>query len=125
MWTCSAGSPRPRSKILAAYPIKAIGRTTLGPMLHALKIKLIVVPDDQVIWADNRAADASKDGACSPTMSMEWPTCRKGAPLRQSVRDAARQTRQESISKGQGAHGKAQPGSEAESRNTLRAVAQA
>jgi hypothetical protein len=40
------------AKILAAYPIKAIGRTTLGPMLHALKIKLIVVVDDQVIWGE-------------------------------------------------------------------------
>jgi hypothetical protein len=40
------------AKILAAYPIKAIGRTTLGPMLHALKIKLIVVPDEDVIWAE-------------------------------------------------------------------------
>jgi hypothetical protein len=40
------------SKILAAYPQKAIGRTTLGPILHALKLKLIVVPDDDVIWKD-------------------------------------------------------------------------
>jgi hypothetical protein len=40
------------SKILAAYPQKAIGRTTLGPILHALKLKLIVVPDDNVIWKD-------------------------------------------------------------------------
>jgi hypothetical protein len=39
-------------KLLAPYPIKAIGRTTLGPMLYALKLKLIVVPDDEIVWAE-------------------------------------------------------------------------
>jgi hypothetical protein len=40
------------AKLLAAYPGKAIGRTTLGPLLYALKLKLIIVPDDNVVWRD-------------------------------------------------------------------------
>jgi hypothetical protein len=51
------------SKILAAYPQKAIGRTTLGPILHALKLKLIVVPDEDVIWADEPRGRRIKRGA--------------------------------------------------------------
>lgn len=40
------------AKILAPYPLKAIGRTTLGPMLYALKLKLLVVPDDTIEWGE-------------------------------------------------------------------------
>jgi hypothetical protein len=40
------------SKLLAPYPIKAIGRTTLGPMLYALKLKLLIVPDDSIEWRE-------------------------------------------------------------------------
>jgi hypothetical protein len=40
------------AKILAPYPMRAIGRTTLGPMLYALKLKILVVPDDSIKWAE-------------------------------------------------------------------------
>lgn len=44
------------SKLLAPYPMRAIGRTTLGPLLYALKLKIVLVPDDDVIWSAEPAA---------------------------------------------------------------------
>lgn len=40
-------------KLLAPYPVRAIGRTTLGPLLYALKAKLILVPDESIVWTDD------------------------------------------------------------------------
>lgn len=53
------------SKLLSPYPMKAIGRTTLGPMLYALKLKLLVVADDDVIWVDEPKERNASQARCS------------------------------------------------------------
>lgn len=55
------------SKLLAPYPIRAIGRTTLGPMLYALKAKLLFVPDETIEWSEEpNDRDASQARAGKP-----------------------------------------------------------
>lgn len=56
------------SKLLAPYPIKAIGRTTLGPILHALKLKLLVVVDDAIVWQEEPRGRRIKRGAMLHTL---------------------------------------------------------
>lgn len=63
-------------KILASYPMRALGRTTMGPMLWALGLKLLVVVDEEAM-ADPRFADAR--GA-----RVAWKA-RVGARMRQPL----------------------------------------
>lgn len=38
-------TPGHANKLLSTYPIRALGRTTLGPMLAALGIKIVIIED--------------------------------------------------------------------------------
>jgi hypothetical protein len=67
------------AKILAPYPMRAIGRTTLGPMLYALKLKILVVPDDSIKWAEEpekRDLAQTRDGKPLPIGMANMPEVR-------------------------------------------------
>jgi hypothetical protein len=109
------------SKILAAYPQKAIGRTTLGPILHALKLKLIVVPDDDVIWKDEPRGRRIKRPVMLHTADA-WHSEHAGKPCATGkvVRDLLHKHACKADCGGKGARGtKLTPKQRAESRNTL------
>jgi len=52
------------SKILSPYPIKGLGRTTLGPMLQALGLAIVLVEDPKSL---ERISEYPKHQGCGPT----------------------------------------------------------
>lgn len=80
-------------KLLAPYPGRAMGRTTLGPMMYALKVKLLVVPDDEIQWhlEPNQRSEAYAKNACMKPLRAGNGNMREVRMLqRQLKRDIAK-----------------------------------